>query len=204
VIDQELAPRVVNHGCTDSLVCDTAGCAAATRAHARGQIMQVTSAQAIVRALDEADVRFVVAGGLAVIAHGYLRFTKDIDLVVQLTADNVRAAFTALEGIGYRPSVPVTAAQMSDSLVRATLIRDKEMQVLQFWSDQHRATPVDIFVTEPFDFDVEYEAALIKDLAGAGPVRFVSIPTLIRMKQHADREQDRVDIEHLQLLSEDE
>jgi hypothetical protein len=32
--------------------------------------MQVTSAQAIVRALDEADVRFVVAGGLAVIAHG--------------------------------------------------------------------------------------------------------------------------------------
>jgi hypothetical protein len=164
--------------------------------------MNVASARAIVRALDTANVRFLVAGGLAVIAHGYLRFTKDIDLVVQLTPENVQAAFTALAGIGYRPSVPVSAIQMSDAAVRTALIREKGMQVLQFWSDEHRATPVDVFVTEPFDFDAEYRASLVKDLSGAGAVRFVSIPTLIRMKEAANREQDRIDIEHLRLMME--
>jgi len=40
---------------------------------------------------NEAGVRFLVAGGLAVNAHGYVRFTKDADLVIDLTAENIRA-----------------------------------------------------------------------------------------------------------------
>src|SRR2546426_9533672 len=39
---------------------------------------------------------------VAVNAHGYLRFTRDVDLVIQLDPDNVIAAFRAMEGIGYR------------------------------------------------------------------------------------------------------
>lgn len=35
-------------------------------------------------------------------------------------------------------------------------------------------------------------------------VRFVSIPTLIRMKEAAGREQDRIDIEHLRMRLEDD
>lgn len=46
--------------------------------------MKLSSVEAIVGALEKAGVRYLVAGGLAVVAHGYLRFTKDIDLVVQL------------------------------------------------------------------------------------------------------------------------
>ncbi len=34
-------------------------------------------------------------------------------------------------------------------------------------------------------------------------MRFVSIPTLIRMKQAADRSQDRIDIEHLRMLQDE-
>jgi flagellar assembly factor FliW len=71
------------------------------------------------------------------------------------------------------------------------------MQVLQFWSDAHRETSVDVFVTEPFSFDEEYERALITPLHEKLPIRFVSLPTLIRMKQQADRPQDRADIEQL-------
>lgn len=74
------------------------------------------------------------------------------------------------------------------------------MTVLNFWSERHRETPVDVFVTEPFDFDQEYLRALVKPL-GATAVRFVSIPTLIRMKEIADRPQDRIDIEYLRKLS---
>jgi len=141
-------------------------------------------------------------GGLAVNAHGYLRFTKDVNLVVQLVPANAKAAFAALAAIGYRPAVPVTAEQFADAKLRDTWISEKGMQVLQFWSDSHRETPVDMFVREPFRFDEEYARALVKPL-GAVPVRFVSIPTLIEMKTAAGRTQDMIDIEYLKIRLED-
>jgi hypothetical protein len=165
--------------------------------------MKLSSFEAIVTALQDAGVRYLVAGGLAVNAHGYLRFTNDVDVVVQLIPKNIERAFTALHDLGYRPSVPITAAQFADAAQRESWIRDKGMQVLQFWSDAHRETPVDLFVSEPFDFDEEYGRALVKPL-GTIPVRFVSIPTLIQMKELAGRPQDRIDVEHLRMRQEDD
>lgn len=161
--------------------------------------MRLGSFEAIVRALNEAGVRYLVAGGLAVNAHGYLRFTKDADLVVQLIPENVQRAFAALDALGYRPMVPITAEQFANASLRETWIRDKGMQVLQFWSDRHIETPIDMFVTEPFAFDDEYAAALVKPLYGTIDVRFVAIPALIRMKEAAGRPQDLIDIEHLRM-----
>ena len=43
----------------------------------------------ICRALNEADARYVLIGGFAVIAHGASRFTKDIDLLVDDAPDNI-------------------------------------------------------------------------------------------------------------------
>lgn len=94
--------------------------------------------------------------------------------------ENIRAAFSALAGISYRPIVPINAA---DSGKRSAWVQEKGMTVLNFWSEQHRDTPVDVFVTEPFDFDAEYGRALVKRL-GSIEVRFVSIPCLIRMKEN--------------------
>jgi hypothetical protein len=166
--------------------------------------MKLSSFQAIVQALADAGVRYLVAGGLAVNAHGFLRFTKDVDFVVQLVPDNIRKAFAALASLGYRPTVPVTAEQFSDVIMREGWIRDKGMKVLQFWSDMHRETPVDVFVSEPFPFDEEHARATIKPLFGTIDVCFVSIPTLIRMKEAAGRPQDRMDIDHLRMRLEDD
>jgi len=154
----------------------------------------------LVRALEEAGVRYLVAGGLAVNAHGYLRFTRDIDLVLQLAPDNILLAFAALETLGYKPLVPVSAGDFADAATRGRWIREKGMTVLNFWSESHRDTPIDVFVTEPFPFDEEYARALVKPL-GSVTVRFVSIPSLIRMKEIAGRQQDRIDIEYLRKLA---
>jgi len=45
--------------------------------------------------------------------------------------------------------------------------------------------------------------AVVRALDGAGPVRVVSVPTLIAMKEAAGREEDRADIRHLRLRLED-
>ncbi len=165
--------------------------------------MKIDSFEAIAQALAQFQVRYLVAGGLAVNAHGYLRFTKDADLVVQLAPSNIENAFAALETLGYRPIVPVSATQFGDELERNRWMVEKGMQVLQFWSQQHRETPVDVFVTAPFDFDDEWKVAQVGELAPGVTTRFVSIPTLIKMKELANRPQDLADVQHLRWILEE-
>lgn len=166
--------------------------------------MKVASFEAIVRSFDEAGVRYLVAGGLAVNAHGYLRLTKDVDLVLDLHSENVERALGALDRLGYRPTVPVAAAQFADPEQRRRWVQEKEMKVFQLWSDEHRDTPIDLFVEEPFPFEEEYSRAVVKPLYGAVEVRFVSLETLIRMKEAVGRAQDRIDIEHLRAKQEED
>jgi hypothetical protein len=161
------------------------------------------SFEALAAALERGGVRYLVAGGLAVNAHGYIRYTKDVDLVIQLRAENLERAFAVLTSLGYRPTVPIVAAQFADPAQRNTWISKKGMKVLNFHSDQHRFAPVDVFVIEPFDFDEEHAKALQGDVAPGIVVRFVSIPTLIAMKEVAGRPNDLVDIEHLRWILEE-
>jgi hypothetical protein len=163
--------------------------------------MKLVIFDAICKALNEANVRYLVAGGLAVNAHGYLRLTYDIDLVIQLDRGNILAAFEALASLGYRPSVPVTGAQFADAEQRKDWIKNKHMLVLNFHNSRNQKMPVDVFVTEPFDFDLEYKSAIRGKLAPGLTVRFVSIPTLIKMKKLANRPKDLDDIEHLRIIA---
>jgi hypothetical protein len=166
--------------------------------------MKLRAFEAVAQALHDAQVRYVVAGGLAVNAHGYLRFTADIDLVIALDAENVLRTFGALSKVGYRPTVPITAEQFADASQRQRWIVEKGIQVLNFFSDSHRESSVDVFVQEPFDFDQEFTAAMVGEVLPGLPVRFVSIPTLIRMKEAAGRPRDLDDIQHLRWILEDE
>jgi hypothetical protein len=162
--------------------------------------MKLASFEAIVHSLNRADARFIVVGGVAVNAHGYLRFTNDVHLVIQLSKRDIVATFQALDEIGYRPSNPITAEDFADAPTREMWRHEKGMRVLKMWSDLHRETPLDIFVYEPFNFGVEYARALLH--AGEIPARFASIPALITMKETAGRPQDRIDIEKLRQIAE--
>ena len=75
--------------------------------------MRGSSFEAVVGALDEAGGRYLVAGGLAVNAHGYLRFSSDADLVVELLPENVRAAW----GPWLRPKIDSSTHQPSPILL---------------------------------------------------------------------------------------
>lgn len=165
--------------------------------------MKLAAFEAVAKALHAAKVRYLVVGGLAVNAHGYIRLTMDIDLVIALDPDNIQQAFRALAGIGYRPTAPIDAKGFAQAEQRERWRAEKGMQVLNFYGDAFPGTSVDVFVHEPFDFAPEYEAALRGELLPGLDVRFVSIPTLIRMKQLAGRPRDFDDIQHLQWLQED-
>lgn len=163
--------------------------------------MKLASVEAILRALNDEGVRYLIAGGLAVNAHGYVRLTQDVDLVIALDHDNVLNAFRVLATLGYRPIVPITAEQFADGELRARWIREKGMRVLNFFSNQHRETNIDVFVSEPFDIAAESANAMRGEIAPGVIAPFVSLTTLITMKMAANRPRDLDDIQHLQWLA---
>lgn len=164
--------------------------------------MEVRSVEAIVRALNEANVRYLIVGGLAVNAHGYERLTDDVDLVIGLEPDNVIRGLRALGAIDYQMSIPVTPEAFADPARRDKWREEKQMIVLKLWSDTHRRTPVDVFIYEPFDFESEYATAMRETVVGSCSAPIVSYETLIRMKREAARPRDLADIADLSRIQE--
>lgn len=104
------------------------------------------------KALNDAGVKYVVVGGLATVLHGYLRLTVDVDLVVDLAPEEVTRAVHALESLGYKPRVPVPAAQLADAAKRKEWIEQKGMTVFSFYHPSDSMLTVDIFVHHPIPF----------------------------------------------------
>lgn len=162
--------------------------------------MEKRSVEAIVAALNGANVRYLIAGGLAVVAHGYVRFTADIDLIVDFDAANVKRALAALARLGYRPRAPVGLDEFADPAVRAQWKREKGLTVFSLFSDEHAATEVDLFVEPPLDFEQAHQAAARMEVAPGIPATFIGLSDLVRLKQKAGRAQDLLDIDRLKAV----
>lgn len=158
------------------------------------------SLAALVSALNAARVRYVVVGGLAVVAHGYLRATADVDLVLALDPENTRRAVAALEDLGYRPTVPVSIRDFAEAAKRRVWREDKGAVVLRLHSDRHPTLPVDLFIDEPFDFAEVVHAALTLEIADGLAVTFVGLEHLLEMKRAAGRPQDVADVHQLERI----
>ena len=146
------------------------------------------------------DTDYVIVGGLAVILHGHLRATRDLDLVIGLAPDNCSKALDALASIGMRPRLPVAMQDFADPEKREDWNRNRNMMVFQLWDPRNPERSVDIFVREPMDFPLMLADAVVKDFDGV-PIRIASIPDLIAMKQVAGRRHDIDDIEALREIA---
>lgn len=166
--------------------------------------MKLSTLEVVFRALNDLKVRYLVAGGVAVNAHGHQRLTQDLDLVLDLETDNVLRAMEALERLGYQPTLPVEAEEFADPDKRREWNERRNVEVFSMFSDTHPETPVDFFVRPPFDFRREYPEAMVARIAPGLDVRFVRLRTLIAMKERAGRPLDLDDAEHLRWILEEE
>src|SRR5262249_41149815 len=55
----------------------------------------------IARRLDDLGIPYAISGGMALFAHGFLRFTEDVDILV--TREGLKVIHEKLEGLGYVP-----------------------------------------------------------------------------------------------------
>ena len=130
----------------------------------------------ICRALNAAGARYVLIGGFAVVAHGAGRFTRDIDLLVDDSPENV-----ARLKQGLRILADNAAAEIADSDVREFVVVRVADEVI-----------VDLMgraCGQSYD-DVVVDAEEI--VLGGVPVKVASPAALIRTK-NTNRPQDAID-----------
>ncbi len=160
--------------------------------------MQRSSLEALFGALERANARYLVAGGLAVLAHGFVRLTLDVDLILDLEPPHPGPALRALAELELRPLVPVRLEQFADPAARASWAREKHAQVLQLWSERHPTLRVDLFLEPPLDFEAAFERRHRAEIAPGLEVAFVGIDDLLAMKRAAGRPQDLADVDRLE------
>jgi hypothetical protein len=161
----------------------------------------VSDVATLCRAFAAAEVRFLIVGGLAVIAHGYFRGTSDIDIVLDTEEQNLRRAMTVLTSLGYQPRAPVPMLDFASAENRRRWREEKDMLVFTV----HRGgssghSEIDLFLESPFEFAPAASAALRQELPGGGHVPFVDLARLRQMKRAAGRTQDLLDLEKLAKL----
>ena len=165
--------------------------------------MEKSSVEAIVKTLSEHQVRYLIAGGLAVAAHGYVRFTADVDLILAIDEANLRRAVVALQSQGYRPRAPVEFSEFVDPRKRRQWASEKNMIVFSLHSPRHVATEIDLFLEPPLDFEKAYSTAALIELAPNVRGSFCSLTDLIALKEKVGRPQDLRDVAQLRRLQQE-
>ena len=149
------------------------------------------------RKLKSDGVRFVVVGGVALVLHGVVRLTVDIDLMVEMSNGNLTKFIAAVQALGYQPKPPVMAEEFIDPAKRKSWKEEKGMLVFSFFHPEEQGKLIDVFVDEPIPFDeIERDRKVIK--AEDIEIPIVSIDHLKRLKRISGRPQDLADIEALE------
>jgi predicted nucleotidyltransferase len=145
--------------------------------------------------LREAEVDFVLVGGLAVNAWGYLRATRDVDLVPDPSSENLARLDALLVGLGGK--VEVGGRLLEPDAIRTFLRTGDRTLVL---TDLGRIDVLQGLPQIP-TFSALDERATEVDLDGL-VVKVCSLDDLLAMKRTSDRPRDRDDLEALEAARE--
>ena len=146
--------------------------------------------------LNKADIRYVAVGGVAIILHGYVRATTDIDLIMDLQVEEAEKTIRVLSDAGYKPRVPVDALDFADAAKREDWINTKGMTVFSMFHSTQPGLTIDLFAKHPIPFNELWQRSQIFEVDGTN-IRVCSIDDLLTLKQMAGRDKDKDDIEKL-------
>ena len=136
-----------------------------------------------IQLLNENQVKYLVIGGYAVAIHGHPRYTKDIDIWIEISDDNANKLVTTLTQFGF------------DSLGVTTQDFQTTNQIIQLGYPPNR---IDL-ITNPdgIDFQTCYDSKIEVNLNDV-PVKFINLDNLKKNKLASGRLQDLADLENLQ------
>jgi hypothetical protein len=157
----------------------------------------------VFRSLRKNEIHYAVAGGVALVLHGVVRFTADLDLIVDLERENLGRFVRTVAELGYCPRNPVNAGDLLDPAIREMWKREKGMEVFSFIDPSQPMTLIDVFIEEKIPFREVMQEIVHMEARGI-IIPVVSLRHLKRLKKAAGRPQDLADIEAIEALESEE
>lgn len=148
------------------------------------------------RALATAEVRFAIAGGLAVVLHGVPRMTFDLDIVVDLDVENLLRLVDVLTLQGYVPRLPVELRLLADRDTRDDWVNNRNLIAFTLVHPGRPMEEVDVLLSTGFEWS-EFESTLVRLALADCSVPVVGRELLRRMKLASGRDKDIADAELL-------
>jgi predicted nucleotidyltransferase len=136
-----------------------------------------------IESLNNHEVRYLVIGGYAVALHGYPRYTKDIDIWVEMSSENASKIMKALEEFGFG-SLGINESDFT-----------LPEHILQLGYPPNQ---IDILTTlHGVTFSSCYEVRKVEEIDGIS-VNFINLDDLKKNKKATGRNQDLADLENLE------
>ena len=155
----------------------------------------------ILFALTDAEVEFIVGGGVAAVLHGVERVTLDIDLALDMEPANVEKFLQVMHKLRLQPRVPVPARDLMSREAVQRMIAEKGALVFSFVDFDRPLRHVDIFLQGNLSFEELSRGArkvVIEDRA----IKIMGIGKLLETKRAITplRDKDLIDIKELEKL----
>ncbi len=138
-----------------------------------------------IRLLNEHQVEYVVLGGYAVIVHGYVRTTGDVDILINTTEENAGKILIVMLKFGYN----VYDFELSDFMQEPGCIS----------LDRYNGKIEILTSTLGVTFNECFTNKIIVETEGV-PINFISLTDLIKNKQAVGRPKDLEDVRNLKNL----
>ena len=152
----------------------------------------------ILREFQKQKVKYLLVGGIAVNLFGFVRSTADMDILVEMSNENLKKVVSILKKKGYHVKQPVDPMGIADEKLRYDWIHNKHMKALNFYKEDE-LKEVDIIIESPVSFKDAQKGRLcfrIDDLL----LPVISIDNLIKMKSRTGRGVDKLDIGELKKI----
>lgn len=150
------------------------------------------------RSFQQHHVRYLLCGGLAINMYGIPRSTADMDIILDLTEDNLQQFLKSIEAFGYQSSIPISVLQLADETFRQSLLK-AGLVAISFLSSILQMITLDVLVDVPFSFQ-DLWAKRTERQSGDTTLLLVGVEDLVSLKEISNSQQDRLDIESLKRI----
>jgi hypothetical protein len=134
---------------------------------------------AIIKALNQFEVDYILIGGYAVILHGLPRTTQDMDLIIKMSGENIKNLQTALRSV------------YNDSEINEIKFEElKKYAVIRYGTPDNFNIDIMAGIGENANYDnIEFEIKEVDDLK----IKLATAGALFKLKKNSMRPQDQSD-----------
>jgi hypothetical protein len=132
--------------------------------------------------LAQAEVKFIIVGGLAVALNGFVRATEDVDILVERSDANLDNLLRALSSFGEGHARELTKSDFDE--------REGAVRVIEEF-------PLDIFTVLRGKTYSDLIVSAGHTQIDQVDIRYLDARSLIALKEQSEREKDRIDVSAL-------